>query len=350
MNRVTMDKQANQAGEEHDRQGGAAVKALAAGEFSDMAAAFTSAGLSVERPAHGMLRLSRPSAEPKRMRLLLSVGIHGDETTPVEIVGRILHGLAQAPQRSSLATDLDLMLVVGNTAAIAAGRRFIDADLNRMFRDQRGDLAQTAEALRADDIMRATAAFFKGGPAGEKWHLDLHTAIRPSRYPAFAVVPDDIAQPGKLALLGCLGAAGLEAAILNPASAGTYSAWTAGRFGAVAATVELGQVGSIGGNDLDRFAAASAMLDAFLATGAPPSAPPPAIFRVKQQLVKQSPAFRMAIDRMAPNFTEMQPGELIAEDGDVIYRVGSEPEYVVFPNPDVRPGLRAGLMVIRSAL
>lgn len=348
-----MDKQADQAGEEHDRQGGAMVKALAAGEFSGVAAAFTAAGLSVEIPAHGMLRLSRPSAEPKRIRLLLSVGIHGDETTPIEIVARILHGRAQAshwlqpPQRPALAPDLDLMLAVGNTAAIAAGRRFIDADLNRMFRDQRGDLAETAEALRADDIMRATAAFFEGGAVEEKWHLDLHTAIRPSRYPAFAVVPDEIADAGKRALLGCLGAAGVEAAILNPASAGTYSAWTAGRFGAVAATVELGQVGSIGGNDLERFAAASAMLDAFLAAGAPPSAPPPAIFRVKQQLVKRSAEFRMAIDRTAPNFTEMQPGELIAEDGDVVYRVGSEPEYVVFPNPDVRPGLRAGLMVVR---
>jgi succinylglutamate desuccinylase len=38
------------------------------------------------------------------------------------------------------------MLCVGNIDAIAAGKRFIDADLNRMFRSDRGDLAGTFEA------------------------------------------------------------------------------------------------------------------------------------------------------------------------------------------------------------
>jgi len=42
----------------------------------------------------------------------------------------------------------------------------------------------------------------------------------------------------------------------------------------------------------------------------------------------------------------MQPGALIAEDGEAAYRVGEATEYIVFPNPDVRAGLRAGLMVV----
>lgn len=320
------------------------VKALAAGNFSGAADAFANAGFVVRLPAQGMLQLSLPPSQPKRPRLLLSVGIHGDETAPIEIVGNLLHGLMQAPSRLAL----DLMVVVGNTAAIAAGKRFVDADLNRMFRPDRGDLEGTAEALRADGIMRATGAFFACG--GERWHLDLHTAIRPSRYPAFAVVPDGIDDVSKRALLGCLGAAGIEAAILNPASAGTYSAYTAERFGAVAATVELGQIGTLGNNDLTRFSAAADALGAFLASGKPPSAALPAVFRVAQQLIKHSPAFSMAFDRTTANFTEMQPGELIAQDGDIVYRVGHEPEYVVFPNPDVRPGLRAGLMAVRVNL
>lgn len=322
----------------------AALQALATGDFAQLAQAFTSAGYAVRLPAHGMLHLRPPAKDMTRMRLLLSVGIHGDETAPIEILGRILQDLARAPGR--LAPDLELMLAVGNVDAIAAGRRFVDADLNRMFRDERGELEGTAEARRADEIMRATAEFFDGGK--ENWHLDLHTAIRPSHYPAFAVVPDAIAAPAKRALLGCLGAGGIEAAILNSTSAGTFSACTAERYGAVSATVELGQVGGFGCNDLERFAAASGMLAAFLASGLPPSGALPAIFRVAQQLVKHSPAFRMAFDRTTWNFTQMQPGELIAEDGDVVYRVGREPEYVVFPNPDVRPGLRAGLMVVRS--
>lgn len=334
----------------------AMVQALAAGDVSAMAESFDHAGFAVRLPGPGMLQLCRPApasasaAASARMRLLLSVGMHGDETAPIEIVGRLLQRLVQAPHRLAL----DLMLVVGNMAAIAAGKRFIDADLNRMFRAERGDLEGTAEALRADAIMRATAAFLDEGEDSAgiegKWHLDLHTAIRPSRYPAFAVVPDSIAAGAKRSLLGCLGAAGIEAAILNPASAGTYSAYTAEHFGVAAATVELGQVGAIGRNDLGRFTAASDAIADFLMSGMPPSGHLPAVFRVTQQLVKHSPAFRMAFDRTTWNFTEMQPGDLIAEDGEVVYRVGSEPEYVVFPNPDVRPGLRAGLMVVRSTL
>jgi succinylglutamate desuccinylase len=321
-----------------------AAQALAAGDLAHLAQAFADAGCTVRLPAPGMLQLSPPSAGKQAMRLLLSVGIHGDETAPIEILSRILHDLAQAPCR--LAPDLELMLAVGNMDAIAAGRRFVEADLNRMFRDERGDLEGTAEARRADEIMRATAQFFDGGR--ENWHLDLHTAIRPSHYPVFAVVPDAIPATAKRALLGCLGAGGIEAAILNSASAGTFSACTAERFGAVSATVELGQIGGFGCNDLERFAAASGMIDAFLTSGVPPSGAPPAVFRVAQQLVKHSADFRMAFDRTTWNFTKMHPGELIAEDGDVAYRVGSEPEYVVFPNPDVRPGLRAGLMVVES--
>jgi succinylglutamate desuccinylase len=215
-----------------------------------------------------------------------------------------------------------------------------------MFRAQRGDLASAAEAARADAIMRATAVFFSAADT-DKWHLDLHTAIRPSHYPTFAVVPDVIAEPRKQTLLHWLGRAGIGAAILSSKSAGTYSAWTAEQFAAASATVELGQVGAIGGNDLSRFDAARAALDDFLRTGAAsPGGDLPQIFLFAQELVKLSDAFRMAFDRDTKNFTAMQPGEIIAEDGDTVYRVGARTEYVVFPNPDVRVGLRAGLMVV----
>ena len=56
----------------------------------------------------------------------------------------------------------------------------------------------------------------------------------------------------------------------------------------------------------------------------------------------------MVLDRSTQNFTPMQPDSVIAVDGDTVYRVGDVTEYVVFPNPDVALGLRAGLMVIRS--
>ena len=55
----------------------------------------------------------------------------------------------------------------------------------------------------------------------------------------------------------------------------------------------------------------------------------------------------MAFGKETHNFTAMQQGEEIARDGDTVYTVQHPEELVVFPNPDVRVGLRAGLMVVR---
>jgi succinylglutamate desuccinylase len=164
-----------------------AVRQLAGADFSALARRFSEAGFSVALPAPGIVTIKAPPGV-SRASVLVSVGVHGDETGPIEVLAHVLDALSQQP--SALAVDL--MVCVGNIDAIAAGKRFIDADLNRMFRAQRGSLATAAEAARADVMVQATSDFFAGaGPV--RWHLDLHTAIRPSVYPTFAVVPDLIA-------------------------------------------------------------------------------------------------------------------------------------------------------------
>jgi succinylglutamate desuccinylase len=242
-----------------------------------------------------------------------------------------------------------LMLVVGNPAAVAQGCRYLDVDLNRLFRVERGDGPAAAESGRADSIMRATDAFFTA-PAAGKLHLDLHTAIRPSLYPTFAVVPDVIADADKDALAAWLGGAGIGAVILNRKPAGTFSAYTAACFGATSCTAELGQVAALGANDLNRFAAMQLALDALLRTGRtqPLRHNPPQVFTVAQEIIKRSDAFEMGFDRATKNFTSMTHGAVIARDGELVYRVGAAIEYVVFPNPDVGIGQRAGLMVVRQ--
>jgi succinylglutamate desuccinylase len=241
------------------------------------------------------------------------------------------------------------MVCVGNIDAIAAGKRFIDADLNRMFRARRGALAEAAEAARADAMIAATSAFFEGaGPV--RWHLDLHTAIRPSVYPTFAVVPALVAPRQKAALVGWLGQAAIGAIIMNPQSAGTYSYYSAEHHGAAASTVELGRVGTLGQNDLSLFADVDSALDGLLRGAAPaPAKAEPHVFKVAQEIIKLSDDFTMAFGRDTRNITALGPGEVIATDGGTVYRVGPAEELVVFPNPDVRAGLRAALMVVRAA-
>ena len=320
-----------------------AVRALAEANFDAVAQRFTDAGFTVAQPAKGIITIKTGAALP-RAAVVVSVGVHGDETGPIEVVAHVLDALSRDPG----ALAVDLMLCVGNIDAIAAGKRFIDADLNRMFRPVRGSLASAAEAARADTMIAATAAFFDGaGPV--RWHLDLHTAIRPSVYPTFAIVPDLIADEGKRALIAWLGQAAIGAIIMNPQSAGTYSYYSAEFHGAAASTVELGRVGTLGQNDLSLFADVHEALDDLL-RGAAPAGPKvePHVFKVAQEIMKLSDDFKMAFDRSTQNFTSLPQGEVIATDGDTVYRVQNSEELVVFPNPDVRVGLRAGLMVVRA--
>ena len=317
-----------------------AVRALAEADFGAVAARFEAAGFVVTEPADGILTIK---GQGERAAMLVSVGVHGDETGPIEMVAYLLDALSRQPA----ALAVNLMLCVGNIGAIRAGKRFIDADLNRMFRAERGTLAGTAEAARADVMIAATTAFF--GDAGPvRWHLDLHTAIRPSVYPTFAIVPEIIAEHTRRALIDWLGLAGIGAVIMNPASVGTYSYYSAEHHGAAGTTVELGRIGTLGQNDLTQFADASLALDDLL-RGAPKreAKRAPHVFNTARQIIKLSDQFQMAFGKDTHNFTALKQGDEIARDGDTVYIVQHPEELVVFPNPDVRIGLRAGLMVVR---
>ena len=317
-----------------------AVSALAAGDFGQLAARFAAGGVQVSMPAGGMLLLK--PALPSSTRLLLSVGIHGDETAPIEMLAALLETLALTPK----ALAVELLLVVGNPAAIAAGTRFVEADLNRMFGAGRGALAGAVEAARADAIMRATTDFFQG-QTGRKLHLDLHTAIRPSRHARFAVIPAAVDDPGQLALCDWLGSAGIDALLFNEAPASTYSAYSARNLGACSCTIELGQVGLLGANLPEQLSVTAAALGQLLrgqksvAAGAPPLR-----FRVAQEIIKHSAAFQLHLDDATHNFTAFGPGALIATDGERLVRVGPVTQYIVFPNPRVLVGQRAGLMLV----
>lgn len=325
----------------------AAVAALAAGDFTALAASCTTAGLEVNTPAVGVLQIRpRQTAGGDMLSLLLSVGVHGDETAPIELLAALLQTLIKNPR----ALRVNLMLVVGNLAAICQARRFIEADLNRLFRADQGALHATVEAPRAHIIMAASAEFFAAAN-GPRWHFDLHTAIRPSLYATFAIIPATIALADQRVLADLLGRGGIAAVVINPTSAGTYSAFTAEQARAVSATVELGQVSQLGQNDVAVFAAIGAAFATLLQTGKlPPPTPAtlPARFQVTQEIIKHSAAFQMHFDATTPNFTSLPHDSVIASDGDMVYRVGHDEERVVFPNPDVRAGLRAGLMVVRS--
>ncbi|MCL4758134.1 MAG: succinylglutamate desuccinylase [Rhodocyclaceae bacterium] len=278
--------------------------------------------------------------------VLLSAGIHGDETAPIELLDRLVDALLTG--RTALAVRL--LVVLGNPEAARAGKRFVEHDLNRLFRgtaaarpQAQGSMLETERASRLENL---AADFFSAGE-GMRLHLDLHSAIRPSAYECFALLPHQ-ERPYAPVLVAWLESAGIEAVLANRGPSGTFSYHTASACAAASATVELGRVQPFGRNDPARLATVDAALRALVAARPLPgrSTAPLKAYRVVAELIKRSDAFALRTPADVPNFTPFARGAVIASDGDEQYVVTHPEERIVFPNPDVRPGLRAGLMVV----
>ena len=334
---------------------------VAGGRLTSLERPFLRAGFTVTFPLPGVVQICAApelvtgKTEPAalRGRLLLSAGIHGDETAPVEMLTKLLSVLKKHPHQLAV----DLLVVVGNLCAIAQKKRYIDVDLNRLFlpecsrsadADASGNTCpQFPEQLRAKQLMQIVQLFFSGN--GAKWHLDLHSAIRDSVYPAFAIVPGQ----RDAVWLDWLGSAGIAAVILNTLPSASFSSYTASYCGALSCTAELGRVSAMGHNKLSRFSVTFTCIASLLRCGALKpgitEGAMPVLFRVKHEFIKKTAAFAFSFDDSTCNFTQFAPGTLIATDINTIYRVSSVTEYVLFPNAGVRVGLRAGLMVVAES-
>lgn len=318
------------------------LEAFAAGDFAPLASRFVQAGHAVELPARGILHVT--AARQPASRVLVSVGIHGDETGPIELLAQVLQQLSAAP--GMLAKHL--LVVLGNPDAVAAGKRFIDVDLNRLFREQAQTAPYRAEAARAAAIMQITKTFFAHDARG--WHLDLHTTIRPSRHERFAIIPVTANSPSD-ALLAWLDTAAIEAAILSQQPGSTFSSFTARHCNCASATLELGRVAPLGSNDGARLTSVSDALLALLSGELPATSGQSnlgLLYEVTREIVRYSASFVFALpDDELHTFCPLPPHTLVANDGDHVYQTGADTEYLVFPNPDVGFGLRAGILVRR---
>ena len=297
-------------------------------------------GGSYQLHGPGILELVPDSCAVEARACVISVGVHGNETAPIELLGACLARL----EAGLLTLGAPMLVILGNLEAIRRAERYIDTNLNRLFRR---DLdGHGMEPQRARELMLAVDSFFDRYSKLPRLHYDLHTAIRDSRFPRFVVDPYAATktQPEQWRWLA---AADIQAVLHQHQPSWTFSHYSKHYHQAQAFTLELGRVAPFGENDLASLAPMARLIKALLEGRKPPEADAARMtfFRVAHELIRQANDFRLCFADDTPNFTEFPVGTKLAEDAKAgSYIVEGEPLSVVFPNAAVERGARAALL------
>ncbi|TBW52910.1 succinylglutamate desuccinylase [Marinobacter halodurans] len=317
-----------------------------AGQASAPVTAALPDGAEIRRLDTGILELVPASADDRR--LIISAGIHGNETAPIEVLNGLLNELVDGRWQIARRT----LLILGNPLSMVAGDRFVDHNMNRLFSGAHAKAPYTGspEAARAAQLEQACREFV--GDADRVSHYDLHTAIRPSLREKFALYP--FVEGRKVPQDQCnfLLEAEVHTLLLQHKAGTTFSSFSSSHLGAESFTIELGKVRPFGQNDLLRFKGIeNALRRVFRDEPAPtpPDADELTVFEVVHEILNTGDDFQFHVPDDIANFTPYQPGTVIWEDGATQYRVGDVPEAIIFPNRNVPVGQRVGLLVREKA-
>ncbi|WP_028025511.1 succinylglutamate desuccinylase [Enterovibrio calviensis] len=297
-------------------------------------------GTDVIHHSIGVLEVIPPKAE---LAIVLSSGVHGDETAPIELVNELVSEILS----EQWVPTARILFIIAHPDAIHAHTRFIEENLNRLFADTNPE--RNKECLLANRLQHHVDAFFGSCEEGsDKWHFDLHSAIRDSKHYMFAVVPASTKATDVRPLIHFLRAADMDAMLLSLTPSSTFSWWSAERFGALTATFEMGRVAPLYQNNMDEFAALKHALIASLTGSVFPSnqkKPALEIYKVTRTITKTDEAFSLAFSNDAANFTFFKEGEPLAKENGTEYVAIEGGEAAVFPNANVAIGQRACLLV-----
>lgn len=301
----------------------------------------TADGTRLKWLGEGVLEVSPPVDRDVGLDLVLSAGVHGCEIIPIKLLDRLVQAIA----RGVIRPRARLLVLFCNPPAIRREVRRIGQDLNRLFCGRHVG-GSSDEALRAAQLEATVAAFFHD-PGRRRWHYDLHSAMRASKLPQFAIcpwVPDREISPESLTRLMH---AGVDAVLIQEKPSGTFSAHTANHHGAEAFTLEMAEApGATWPSCLDDFLqAARGWIEAV--EPVPASALRSLIkFRLSREIIKRSEGFELRLPADIENFAPVALGSLLAVDGDARWVVEEQDARILFPLADVAIGERAGLIVV----
>lgn len=303
-------------------------------------------GTQVTVLCEGIIIFEPPSMGTKD--IILSSGVHGNETAPIEICDDLVTGIL----KEEILIEHRVLFIFANLAAMDIGERFVEENMNRLFPKVylEGKGLEVPERYRAKQCDDAVEYFltFDQKETRERLHLDLHTAIRASKHNTFAVYPYLDDAPHSESILSLMADCGVNTILLSSSAATTFSYNSWSRFNVHALTVELGKVRPFGENDMSQFAAAKSTLEKLICGTYTPrefKLSDFEIFEVNQVVIKRDPDFRLHFSESTPNFTSFAIGDVVASgsSGETIIEV--EGEAIVFPNAGVKIGERAMLTV-----
>ncbi|MCK6264933.1 succinylglutamate desuccinylase [Vibrio sp. ZSDE26] len=310
------------------------------------AAGYTApSGAILKLHQRGILEVIPVESNEQTKNIIVSCGIHGDETAPMEIMDKIISDIHSGFQ----AVSERCLFIIAHPEATNQHTRFIEENLNRLF--DKKNHGESREVTIADNLKVHVSNFYRNTPVESRWHLDLHCAIRSSKHYSFAVSPKTRHPVRGRELLEFVEQAHIEAILFSNSPSSTFSWYSAENFSAQALTVELGQVAAIGENDLDKLVAFDLSLRDLIATSEPEHLPKKAIlYRVSRTLVRMHQEFNFLFDDGVENFTSFKHGEVFGYDGEKPLMAKNEDEAIVFPNRHVAIGQRAALMVCQVAI
>lgn len=289
-------------------------------------------------------------AEPLR-DIVISSGIHGNETAPIEIVNQLVGEIVLKKTEVKHRT----LFMIGNVVAMNIAKRFEIENMNRLFMGKHEHIGECYEKHRAAQLERYIDTFFSDSQGDAiRHHYDLHTAIRDSKYEKFAIYPYQGDKPWDKEQLCFLKSCGVNTILFSHAPTGTFSYNSSAKYGAHGFTVELGKVRPFGENDMANFAAATNALRKLITNqelnlGQFDNGDFN-LFKVLGQITKESDNFKLNISDDLANFTDFPVDTVLAEDVNGNYVTKHTGEAIVFPNAKVGNGQRAGLMVIPTTL
>jgi len=290
------------------------------------------------------------SDDAAQKSIIISSGIHGNETAPIEIVQQLVSDIITAKTKVKQRT----LFIIGNPVSMNISKRFEIENLNRLFCGKYQHIDECFEKERAQRLESYVTDFFNQQPTATNYHYDLHTAIRSSKYEKFAIYPYQADKPWNKEQLSFMQDCGVSTILFGHGPTGTFSYFSSANFNAHAFTIELGKVRAFGENDMASFAemvkGLSALISQVVYNIPRFDNSKVNLFKALGDITKETDNFTLYVDDNVSNFTDYPAGTLLAIDSGKEYRTKEEGESIIFPNANVGTGQRAALMVVPTTL